>query len=131
MERWFKMGYYYLKHLIFTLVTAQRLYIWALKPNLLSIIDLNPFQANVLLLYLLKSSENICFSDVIKRWRKGKLFCNGLKTPSFGYLDLFIWNLIDRQYDKPAKLRKLVKIKLWKCNRLTFPCIMLKIGQTF
>ena len=34
---------------------------------------LNPFQANVLFLYLLKTSENLWFSDVFRAYRKRTL----------------------------------------------------------
>ena len=38
----------------------------------------NPFSTNVLLLYPLKTSENLCFSDVFRRYRNGTLVENGL-----------------------------------------------------
>ena len=40
---------------------------------------LNLFQANVPFLYFLKTSENLRFSDVFRRYRKGTLAWNGLR----------------------------------------------------
>ena len=41
------------------------------------IINLNPFSTNVPLLYSLKTSENLRFSDVFRGYRSGKLVENG------------------------------------------------------
>ena len=55
-------------------------------PNQWSIF--NPFSANVALLYTLKTSETIRFSDVFGGYRSGTLVENGLRgvwTPSANY----------------------------------------------
>ena len=55
-------------------------------PNQWSIF--NPFSANVALLYTLKTSETIRFSDVFGGYRSGTLVENGLRgvwTPSVNY----------------------------------------------
>ena len=39
---------------------------------------LNPFSSNVPLLYQLKTSENLRYSDIFKRYRSGTLVENGL-----------------------------------------------------
>ena len=40
--------------------------------------DFNPLQPRVAFLYPLKTSENLCFSDVFKRYRKATPGCNRL-----------------------------------------------------
>ena len=47
------------------------------------VLILNPFQANVLLLYTLKTSENLCFSDVFRGYRNGTLTWSWLAMSLF------------------------------------------------
>ena len=44
--------------------------------------NINPFLANVLILYPLKISENQRFSDVFRRYKMGTLVRNGLRNNS-------------------------------------------------
>ena len=41
-------------------------------------LDINPFDVNSLLLYTLKTSENVSFSDVFRSYGKGRVTSNGL-----------------------------------------------------
>ena len=59
------------------------------------IIWLNPFRANGLILYLLKTPENKRFAVVFRGYKTGTLARNGLRYPSLLHLDLadliFVW----------------------------------------
>ena len=46
------------------------------------IVEFNPFSTNVLLLYSLKTSENLRFSDVFRGYRNRTLVENRLKLPN-------------------------------------------------
>ena len=41
---------------------------------------INPFYATFLFLHPLKTSKNLWFSDIFRRYRKRSVTCNGLKT---------------------------------------------------
>ena len=47
-------------------------------------ITINPFSTNVSLLYPLKTSENLSFTDVFRGYRSGTLVENGLRSVSTG-----------------------------------------------
>ena len=46
----------------------------------------NPFSTNVLLLYPLKTPENLRFCDVFREYRSGTLVENGLNKKRFVFL---------------------------------------------
>ena len=57
---------------------------------------INPFQANALVLYTLKTPENLWFSGVLRGYKMGTLATNGLMMEiTYGKYGWYVFRLLD------------------------------------
>ena len=80
-------------------------------------INSSPFQANVPFPYTPKTSENLCFSDISKGYRKGTLNKSGLKIHQENFKNFFEDVILAYYYVKNCKLSE-VKGKVKEIRKI-------------
>ena len=91
-----------------------------LKKSSLRVNEINPFLASILILYTLKTLENLRFFDVFRGYKMRTLAKNGLQRLKLKSTISFEHNIISSSLPAPRSFSRISQFFIGSCNHMNF-----------